>query len=275
MDYDQIAIDLLTARDPEEFLDVEFDKCPEYVFGMIPEAQDQAFFGTSYEDAEGVLTESQLREIAERDEAEGTGADSLVQWILNQGREGSCVGNAQTQGHMVLQARKFGKENTTRLSASSAYQLIGRSAGSGAMISDALKMGTSYGICPLDTPENRAKFGNVVMPATGFSVRRPEGIKEVSAHFRFDPKGTRVVRSKMGLRSALARRHPVLVGREGHSILYLRNVWSGSAWRTKYANSWGDWGDKGFGYDTERQTEKSSSWAFAITSIVIPDFLVM
>ncbi len=253
-------------------MDVEFEKCPEYVFGAI--AEQELFGGPCYEDTDGVLSEAQLREIAERDEAEGTGADSLVQWILNQGREGSCVGNAQTQGHMVLQARKFGKENTTRLSACSAYQLIGRSPGSGAMVSDALKMGTSVGICPLDTPENRARFGDVVMPATGFYAKRPEGIKEVSANFRFDPKGSKVVRSVAGLSSALARRHPVVVGREGHSILYLRNVWGGSNWKRKYANSWGDWGDKGFGYDSERQTEKSASWAFAITSIVIPDFLV-
>ena len=272
MEYAPLPIDLLTARDPDEFLDVQFDKCPEWVFGAI--AEQELFGGPAYEDTDGVLSESQLIEIAERDEAEGTGGDSLIQWILNQGREGSCVGNAQTQGHMALQARKFGKEFVTRLSACSAYQLIGRSAGSGAMVSDALKMGTSYGICPLDTPENRAKFGSVVMPATGFSTRRPDGIKEVSANFRFDPKGTKVVRSIGGLRSALARRHPVVVGREGHSILYLRNRRKSNAWRTRYANSWGDWGDKGFGEDTERQTEKSASWAFAITSIVIPDFLV-
>jgi hypothetical protein len=35
----------------------------------------------------------------------------------------------------------------------------------------------------------------------------------------------------------------------------------------KYANSWGNWGDQGFGYDSEGQMRMSAGWAFAVRQV--------
>src|SRR6185436_17074046 len=97
-------------------------------------------------------------------------------------------------------------------------QLIGSSANSGASIDDALDETTNTGIIPLDTPENRAKFGSVVMPPTGFRSSRPAGWQEVAKHFRTDER--LIIESIGGMISALFNGHPIVVGRAGHSICY-------------------------------------------------------
>ena len=126
---------------------------------------------------------------------------------------------------------------------------------------------------PLDTSENRAIYAENVMPNTGFNSRYPAGWKEVAKKFRLTEAN--VIRSVEGILTALARQDCVVVGREGHSILYVRLVWDRNQWKAIYVNSWGDWGfglgahEHGFGTDTASQVKKSANWAFAIRDIVV------
>jgi hypothetical protein len=137
------------------------------------------------------------------------------------------------------------------------------------MVSDGLDEGMTRGILPLDNPENRAKFANMVMPATGFYEKFPTGWEQVAKLFRYDERF--IIRSTEGIISALLNGHPVVVGREGHSICYCRPMWRSGRLVVKYANSWNStWGDQGYGYDSLNQIRKSASWAFAIRSIIVP-----
>ena len=78
----------------------------------------------AYGDAYPVMPQAQREAEIERLDHEG-GIEFLIRWILNQGQEGSCVGNAGTQGQQVLLAKQFGIDRAIQLSAISLYKQIG------------------------------------------------------------------------------------------------------------------------------------------------------
>jgi hypothetical protein len=250
----------------DAFLDVDFRKHPRYIFGAI----ETPHFGDwqSYEDVEGVLTDAEIDEAIERMDAEGGGGDDFVTRIYDQDGEGSCVANACSQANEIVQCKQFGKGRVVHLSAISLYKRIGRSPSSGAVVSDGLDEMVKRGVLPLDNEANRARFGEKVMPNCGFRERYPDGWEDTAKLFRVERYA--VVRSVSGLLSALCKQHPVVVGRQGHSICYCRPMRKSGRRVVKYANSWGGWGDGGFGYDSEGQIRQSSGWAFAVLSVTVP-----
>lgn len=255
----------MVAETDESVVDVDFTEDPNYVCGDLGAPLCGEY--KEFADEEEVYTRAQVEEKVREQETSGGTMDELVRWILNQMREGSCVGNAITQAIMILLAKQFGKAWVTALSAISIYKQIGRSAQSGAMVSDAMDAVRDVGILPLDTPENREKYGDHVMPATGFSTRFPDGWKETAAKF----KGFEflVIRNVLQLLTAILKGYPVIVGRQGHSICYCRVMFRNGRLVVKYANSWDEsWGDEGFGYDTEQQFKQSAVWAFAVRAVV-------
>ena len=243
----------------DEFLDVDFSKDPNFVFGYKGPGE---ILCSAYEDNVPTLSDSEIEAAVEASQG---AADTLVTRIYNQGREGSCVANACCQAHEIVQALQGGKESVVPLSAISLYKRIGRSPGSGAMVSDGLEELVNRGVLPLDTEANRAKYGDHVMPNTGFYTKYPSGWEGTAQKLR--GVEYHVVRSVAGLKTALVSGHPVVVGREGHSICYCRLLKRNGRMVAKYANSWGNWGDEGFGYDTENQIRKSAGWAFALRSV--------
>lgn len=255
----------------DRYVDVDFTKESQYVFGDL----GTRCFGAprEYSDVAPVIPESEWKGLIEQMEADKGGSERLVTRIFNQGNEGSCVGNAGTQAHQIVQALQYGKENVTQLSASSLYKQIGRSPNSGAMVDDCLEAGTETGILPLDTPENRAKFGDAVLPHTGFNKAFPSNWKETAKKFRFHESF--VIRNVAQLVTAGLNQHPVVVGRAGHSIVYLRPAYKNGSLGFIYVNSWGNWGfaagdfDSGFGFDSSSYVRSSASWAFAVRSIVV------
>lgn len=232
----------------------------------------------SFADAEPLIPESEWRTWYERIKAANAFTSNLITRIFAQLNEGSCVGNAWLQFLQTMFARQFGKENVVQMSAISGYKQIGSSPNSGANIADALECGRDVGALPLDTPENRVRFGEHVMPHTGFRNAFPSGWKDTAKHFRFHEFF--IIRNRNELFSALLRGFPVLVGRAGHSILYLDLVWDGSRWLTRYVNSWGEWGDAagdfsyGFGYDSSRLFDSSARYAWTARSVIVPPWHV-
>lgn len=249
----------------KRFIDVDFPREPRYLFGDLgmPTLERQRF--AAYGDTVNVIPESQWKDLIAAMDADGGGADRYVTRIYDQDGEGSCVANACSQAVEICQAKKFGVEGVVHLSAISLYKRIGRSPGSGAMVSDGLDELSSVGILPLDNPENRAKFGDKVMPNCGFYAKYPDGWQEIAKQFR----GTEwfIVNSVAELVTALLNQHPVVVGRAGHSICYCRPMFDNGSLVVKYANSWGSWGDKGFGYDSMGLIRSSASWAFALREV--------
>jgi hypothetical protein len=253
--------------DPK-FIDVAFEKDPKYTFGAKPRGK---FAGPNYEDVVELIPESRWQQLSEEMDAENSSAEYLISRIYNQGQEGSCVANASCQAHEIVQAIQFGIDKVIPLSAISLYKRIGSSAQSGAMVEDGIEEMVKRGVLPLDTPENRAKFGNMVMPNTGFRTPYPSGHESVMLKLRAHEWNP--ITSVAGLMTAGFKRHPVVVGRAGHSICYVRPRWD-SKWLWKYVNSWGDWGDaggkftNGFGYDSQRLFNESAQWAYALRTVV-------
>jgi hypothetical protein len=257
----------------DQFLDYDFTKDVNYVPGDLGllVADRGGLCGASYEDVEKILTDKEIDAAIEMLESTGTGCENLVTRIFNQSREGSCVANAFGQAHENRQALQFGKNRVTPVSPMSLYKRIGRSASSGAYVGDGIKELTSRGILPLDTPENRAKFGDHVMSHTGFSQRMPAGWESTGKLFAGGEY--HIVESLRGIFTALVNQHPVIVGRQGHSICYLRPTGMGRNRRVLYVNSWGNWGsaagdfDFGFGYDSLSAIKQSASWAVALRTV--------
>lgn len=258
----------------DEFVDVTFPDDENFTFGALPEPTFGEEEYRDYEDLIEVYTEAQARTFIDRlDTGEIVGNEHYVTRIFNQSNEGSCVGNAFTQGHETTQAKQVGIENVIPISAMSLYQLIGSSAQSGAMVSDGAKAIQDIGVLPLDTPMNREKFGSVVMPHTGFKTKRPGGWESVAKRFRAIE--ILRIRSVMGLVTAACNGDLIVIGREGHSILYVRPMWLKNGFGFLYVNSWGKWGqgagrfEYGFGTDSINQVKKSANVGYAIRTVEI------
>lgn len=248
------------------FVDVDFPSEAKFVRGDNGfRALDQRC--AAYGDSINVIPESRWKEEAAAIQAAGGGCSQLVSRIYNQGNEGSCVANACAQALEIIQAKQIGKANVVPLSAMSLYKRIGSGPNSGAMVSDGLEEMASRGILPLDTPANRAKYGSAVMPNTGWRTPYPAGWETTAAKFR----GTEwfIINSVAELITALINQHPVVVGRSGHSICYCDPIYQGNSLLVKYCNSWGDWGENGFGYDSLGKIRSSASWAFALRAATI------
>lgn len=233
----------------------------------------------SFADMANIIPQSQWEDLAIQGDTEKTNGAYLVTRVMDQTQEGSCVGNATAQCIECTQSASFGKENKIDISAISIYKSIGSSPQSGAYVGDALEFICDNGALPLDTPANREKFGDAVMPHTGFRAPYPTGWEETAKHF----KGEEFVEINKAeeMFSSLLQRFFVVVGREGHSILYVAVVRKDGQWLFPYVNSWGNWGqaygnmEYGFGFDTERQMKKTlgrSAGAFALRSMVYPTF---
>ena len=245
------------------FVDYDFTKDSRYVQGYtpgIPSGRCAAFA-----DSFALIPEKDWRELCEaRTKASMA---HLVTRIFNQGNEGSCVGNAGTQAHQVLQAKTLGKSAVVQMSAMSLYKQIGNSANSGAMVEDAIDRLNDTGILPLDNAANKGRFAHT-MSHTGFYQPWPSGWKDTAKKFSgIEGFACDTVAEMV---SALFRGMPVHVGRAGHSIVYLDPVWLDGSLAVLYVNSWGnDWGGAGgsfkggFGVDTARYYRESADWCYA------------
>jgi hypothetical protein len=224
----------------------------------------------SYGEVVPEMTESELRAEIEKLEAAGGGAERLVTRIYDQNGEGSCVANACAQANEIVQALQFGKENVVHLSAMSLYKRIGSGPNSGAMVSDGLDEMQARGVLPLDNPENRARFGDKVMPNCGWRTPYPADWEAVAAQFCVVEAF--VVRNVRQLMTALVRQEPAVVGRAGHSVVHVRPTWK-DGFASIYPNSWGQWGfgagdfDYGFGMDTGRLLSSAAQWAFVVRAV--------
>jgi len=182
------------------------------------------------------------------------GLEPYVSRIFNQGREGSCASNATAQAMEIVTSQQIGKDQSTRLSAISLYTRVGRNANSGSSIPSNIQEVAERGLLPLNTTENKEKYDHT-HPATGFSERLPSGWEETAKLFQafewFD------IQSFDGIATCLLKGFPVVYGRAGHAICGVNLVRRGGEWCIKYANSWGNWGEHGYGYDSEDFVSRS------------------
>jgi hypothetical protein len=169
--------------------------------------------------------------------------------IYSQGRTSACVGFGVAQAVETTGTRRYGAKHAVQLAGMDVYKRIGNTLMSGAMISDGMEAVADDGVLPLDTPENRDRY-----PATcgllDYSIRTPPNAAPVRQLFRV----TRWARCKGAdeVMSALLAGFTGVVGRSRHCVPYCYPVHDGGSFYAAYANSWGDWGDDGWGYDSQR-----------------------
>lgn len=262
----------------DENCNLDFEREAERLgFGLGCKAGPAYNFGRSYEDEVPPKSDAELRLAIEQRDAAGVDAlnASLVIWIYNQLQEGSCVGNGTAQAGNIKQAQQFGKDKVVLLSPISIYKQIGRSAQSGATIDDAAREFAEIGGLPLDTPANRAEFGDKVMPATGFSTRYPDNWKETAK--LLIATDVLPIRTFQGIKTAGVAGDPIVVGRQGHCVCYTDLLWNASKGKFEYpyVNSWGKWGspfaymEYGFGRDSESYIKESAYFAFAVRRMAV------
>lgn len=269
---------MVSAIDPR-WIDVDFEqhaKVDGFVCGTLPRQdvcgsvfpvlEDQPYFR--------VIPRDERKDLIRRRKP----MRPLVAKIKDQKSEGSCASNAAAQVVEIVHNFTIGVDNWVELSAMSLYKRVGRSASSGSTISDNLRELRDRGILPVDSIANKARFKHT-HPATGFSVRLPDGWEATGKLFAllewFD------VRSWDGLQSALHYSMPVLYGRAGHAIAGVDPALDDrDNEMIDYANSWGkEWGDQGHGYDSERVVASAiggyGAWAARVVAWVAMDPLPM
>lgn len=204
------------------------------------------------------------------------GMESLVKKIKNQGREGTCASNATGQCLEVAWNQVFGDKMWVEFSPISIYRWIAPGPSSGSTISGNLRQLRDVGMLPVRTDRNLDLLRKAGLPehhvltATGYYQDFPSGWKETAEFFR----GLEFmdISSFEGMVSAIFEGFPVCYGRAGHAICGVKVVWRNGAWHIKYANSWGNWGEDGYGYDSERFISRAirsyGAWALRTPRVV-------
>lgn len=242
-------------------------------FAHEPLGSKRRVFGA----VQDVIPEDQWDDLCDQKDAEGTWASELVTRVFNQGQEGACVSDTFSQMNEVTQASQFGKENVVHLSAISLYKRVGSSPQSGSMLSDNLDEMQRRGVLPLDTPENRQRFGTAVMPNTGFFSKWPANWEETAKQFASQESFDCGDYLQVG--TALLKGYPVAYARDGHCILAIKFVGRGKNRKLAYLNSWGEWGDPtneeckfGIGYDSMRKFKAAAEGSIVVRTLVVPEW---
>ncbi len=153
-----------------------------------------------------------------------------VRQILDQGSAGSCATESTTQAAMVI--REVVGQPFELLNPWSIYHWTSGGSDSGSSIDDNLQHAREYGILP-ESYWPRSK---------GWRADPPDGWKDVAKAYRVDEFYDIANTEQVG--TALLLGFPVVFGWQGHSCVLTGLLTTTTA---EYANSWGDWGDEGFG----------------------------
>ena len=200
----------------------------------------------------------------------------LVQKIHDQQQEGSCASNMTAQAFEICWVQTFGKKAFVQMSPISIYRWVASGPGSGSTISGNLRQLKEVGMLPV-RGSGEAALRTMGLPEshtlthTGYYQTFPSNWKETAAFFEgveaFD------ISSFDGIVSALLDGFPVGYGRAGHAICAVSPYHEGNTFGLNYANSWGNWGDNGFGKDTESFVSSAirSYGAWALRSVKISD----
>lgn len=260
------------------FLDYDFQAGPGLT-GCVPRVDapgdDPAL--PIFEDAVALIPESEWPDrIAQHQDME-----HLVQKTKDQGSEGSCTSNAFSQLYESAYVRQFGADKWIETSPISLYRQCASGPSTGSSLPDNVRMLREVGILPTDTPENRQRCQTLGIPAeafhpnTGYYNRPPNKWPETALMFRVDGEHFDVT-SFEGIMTGLLGHHLIGYARDSHCILAVTPIYEDGGYILKYKNSWGQWGDNGYGYDSRRKVESGlrTYGAISCRGVLVPPGLV-
>lgn len=201
-------------------------------------------------------------------------------WQYDQNGEGTCTSNATGGCYSYIWAKTYGKETAIAPSPPTIYNYCANGPNQGSTTSCNLKRIRDFGCLPINHEKNKDVMRRLGLdpshtcPAVGWNSPRrlPSGaMSETAKNFRLDEFYE--ISSIEGFFSALFHGFSIMYGRSGHAIHGVDIVKRGSQWYCKYDNSWGNWGENGFGFDSESYLKRSRGyqWAYAFQSIIEPN----
>ncbi len=178
------------------------------------------------------------------------GLRSVVPVILDQDGVGSCA--TETAAQKIMTTRSFNGQPFVKLNPWFIYNTTSHGRDGGSSIDENLRFVQKYGCAP----------ESVWPRSNGWRKRPSEEAKEAAKQFMitefFD------IRNSEEFGSALLLGYAVAYGRRGHAITAVNLVDDN---KIIYANSWGDWGDKGFGEDKLSEVNYSyGAWAMRVAT---------
>lgn len=200
----------------------------------------------------------------------------------DQKNEGTCTANAASGAFAYTWAKQYGRTTAVCPSPPTTYYYCANGPNSGSTTSCILKRIRDHGCLPISIERNKDVMRRLGLDpshtcdAVGWNKPRslPRGaMEETAKNFRLDEFYE--ISSLQGFFGALFHGFSILYGRSGHAIHGSDVVYRNSSWFCKYDNSWGNWGENGFGFDSESYINRTGAyrWAYAFKTIVAPDGL--
>lgn len=203
-------------------------------------------------------------------------------WQYDQRNEGTCTSNATSGCLSYIWSKTVGSDLAISPAPPSMYYYCASGPNSGSSTDCNLKRARDHGCLLIDTADNRKIMKGLglpedhVLPAVGWNGPRrlPSEAMDVTAK-QFRLHEFYEITSVDGFFSALLHGFDILYGRSGHAIHGVDIVKRDGSWHCKYDNSWGSWGDNGFGYDSISYVQRTSAyrWAYAFQTMRHPDNL--
>jgi hypothetical protein len=200
-------------------------------------------------------------------------------WQYDQDGEGTCTSNSAAGCLSYVWSKTYGRKFAIAPAPTSLYRFCASGPNSGSSTTCIMKRARDVGPVLIDNAGNKAilqKLGlntSHVIPAVGW--RKIDSLDsswtETASQFKLEEFYE--ITSVDGFFSALFWGYDILYGRSDHAIHGVDVVKRGSDWACKYDNSWGQWGDQGFGYDTLSYIQRTgaASAAYAFQTMVTPD----
>ena len=262
---------------PEHLLDIDFvaaGKAATRLLGCNPRTDQPGvscpFFGEVFRDR--IIPRSDWDSYLEQLDPN---FGRLDHYQHDQDGEGTCTGNAGCASVEQKWAEKYGTDYAISLSPPSVYQFCARSANSGSTTNCILKRLRENGAVPIHNEQNRKVLATLELD-TSHMIREVgwnqnvRGMEETMSQFRIDEFYE--IRNVDEFFSALLYGFPILYGRAGHAIKGTDLVKRAGTYACKYRNSWGQWGDGGYGYDTLDYILRTNGayGAFAVQTLRAP-----
>ncbi|MCP4566495.1 MAG: hypothetical protein GY841_02810 [FCB group bacterium] len=204
---------------------------------------------------------------------EHVGLEQFAGPVKSQNGYNSCASNSSTTCQEITWNKAFGMKKAIQLSPNSVYeQIVSRDNGSN--MYDNINQLKEVGALPTPTKENKANPNlKHFMEANAWRDGFPKDWQETAGFLRADEWFD--VQSFDGLAVALLRGFVVSYARSMHAIVGMKLVYENRKWYVKYLNSWGDWGDNGYGHDSESFCSSGirSFGAWAQRTVITPTWM--